>query len=212
MVECTQSITQTKLFFVTVLWTSKHKHPFRMYTVVGLSFVVNKHTFICMYALESAAAPVTRLRAGESRTDIYITICRCMLYIVYVHPLCIAVCDTACIWFVWFFHSTHRISEPPTHLYSPRWKKKGRAECALFLNLEINNWVRLQQVTLWFTRRRLHSIDFIWRLFKLQYHNCALEEDILLLIFSGWVSNLFNCLLYARKSSSSRGRVSRPPQ
>lgn len=64
----------------------------------------------------------------ENHTFIYITGMRmhikciehhCVLNI--VHLLCI------CIWFMWFFRSAPLFSQPPTHLYSPRWKKRQTA-------------------------------------------------------------------------------------
>lgn len=63
-------------------WVSEHKHPFTEYTEAGYSLVANKLTFICMYGLESAAAPVIRPRAGgilERHTVIYIIACKWIL-------------------------------------------------------------------------------------------------------------------------------------
>lgn len=91
---------------------SEHQHPFREYTEVGYSLLANKLTFICMYGLESAAAPLIRPRAGgilESGTVIYIIGCRCIfcvlsitsfraLYHVYALKYVIV-----CIWLMWVF-------------------------------------------------------------------------------------------------------------
>lgn len=134
-----------------MLWASKHKHPFRKYTDVGLSFVVNKHAIIYMYALESAAAPVTRPRAEESRTDIYIIVCRCMLYILYTLP-----CVTPPVYGLCGFSISHISFQSLLHICTHHAGKKSEM-CLSFIVKSTTEW--LQQLTLWFPRRRLGSID-----------------------------------------------------
>lgn len=157
----------------------EHKHPFRAYTEVGYSLVANKLTFICMYSLESAAAPVIRPQAGgtsESHTVIYIIACKSMLCVFsislfwtlyHVYALkCAIVWQHVYMVYVGFF--TRLLLRLPTHLYNTTLEKKRNVH--FFFNLYISNRVRSQQMALQRPSRRPHNVDRHYLKSKLQFH------------------------------------------